>query len=358
MNGLVIRADGNSSIGAGHVMRCLALAQAWQALEGTVHIAVADTAPALETRLREEGIGVCHIAAPPGSAMDAIQTIELARQLKAAGVVVDGYRFNANYHQTIKRAGLCLLVVDDYGHADHYYGDLVLNQNLSAEESLYASREPATQLLLGTQYAMLRREFLPWRGWRHTIVSTVRQVLVTLGGADPDNITGKIVTAMKQMRVPGLDVQVVVGPANPHLESLRQAAQNAALRLRLLTSVNHMPELMAWADLAISAGGSTCWELAFMGVPTIALELAENQCSIARSLDRAGVVINLGSSRRVTENEIADTLAYLLPARERRQAMSISGQRMVDGDGASRVAGALRLHLERNRNPSANCIAG
>lgn len=161
---LLIRTDATTQIGTGHVMRCLALAQAWQDAGGTTYFAAAKITASLEARLADEGMALHLIPAPSGSVDDGAQLIRLAHRVKARWIVVDGYHFGAEYQQAIKKSGLRLLAIDDYGHSSHYYADLVLNQNTSADESLYVNREPGTELLLGTRYTLLRREFWPWRG--------------------------------------------------------------------------------------------------------------------------------------------------------------------------------------------------
>jgi spore coat polysaccharide biosynthesis predicted glycosyltransferase SpsG len=99
-----------------------------------------------------------------------------------------------------------------------------------------------------------------------------------------------------------------------------------------------MPELMAWADIAIAAGGSTNWELAFMGLPSIVITIADNQQAIAAELDRQGVIINLGWHQDVTIEQIVLVLRELIGDRHKREDMSQKGCKLVDGNGASRVA--------------------
>ncbi|GAB4407518.1 MAG: hypothetical protein Fur0044_00480 [Anaerolineae bacterium] len=345
---LLIRADGNSQIGTGHVMRCLALAQAWQAeiqTEPDVSslFVMADESPGLVTRLSAENFTVTHIQASAGSLKDAAQTIDLAHQMGARWMVVDGYHFDAAYQQAIKSAGFRLLVIDDYGHAAHYYADIVLNQNIYASESLYPSRESNTRLLLGSQYVLLRREFWPWRGWQREIPPVARKVLVTLGGSDPANVTLKVIQALQQVEIEGLEVRVVVGPANPHQATLQQAVESSSGQIQLLTEVLDMPGLMAWADVAISAGGSTCWELAFMGVPSVVLILANNQQLVAEGLARSGLAFNLGKHEEVQVIDISQCSENLLLSYKNRIRMSQQGYTLVDGRGSERVAKTTRL---------------
>jgi UDP-2,4-diacetamido-2,4,6-trideoxy-beta-L-altropyranose hydrolase len=337
-NALLIRADSNSQIGIGHVMRSLALAQAWQHSEGSVLFACADLTSALENRLAAEGISVHRLSNIPGSAEDAAQTAALAGQHGAAWIVVDGYHFGARFQQLVRDAGVRVLMVDDYGHAEHYYADLVLNQNLAANEELYSNRESYTRLLLGTRYALLRRQFLAYSNRHRDIAPVARKVLVTLGGGDPDNVTGKVIEALC-----GLDVEakIVVGGSNPHADKLK-ADRSKLKAAHVLVDANNMPELMAWADVAIAAAGMTSWELAFMGLPSLMIVLADNQVAIAAALEREGVSVNLGAHTEVSSAKIAGVLQTLLADSSLRKAMSERGRALVDGEGASRVVSQLR----------------
>jgi UDP-2,4-diacetamido-2,4,6-trideoxy-beta-L-altropyranose hydrolase len=331
-------------------MRCLALAQAWQDAGGRVVFLMAMETPALEARLRSEGMEVIHLPVQPGSTDDAIRTADFAHQVGADWVVVDGYHFGADYQRIIKDSGLRLLFIDDNGHAGHYSADLVLNQNIHAHEGLYPNREPYTRLLLGTRYVLLRREFLKWRGWKREIPEVARKVLVTMGGSDPDNVTLKVVQALQQVDMDGLEATVVVGGSNPHYEELQSAVQDSRFPIRLESNVVDMPELMAWADVAVSAGGSTSWELAFMGVPTLVLILASNQRPIAECLDAVGVAINLGWYADVSPKEMAQVVMQLLKAPRTRAEMSQRGRRLVDGVGSDRVLQALQRRMQAHQS--------
>jgi UDP-2,4-diacetamido-2,4,6-trideoxy-beta-L-altropyranose hydrolase len=339
---LVVRADADSRMGTGHVMRCLALGQAWQDAGGRALFLMAPSPPALKTRLLSEGMEVLALETVPGSPDDAGETAQLARSRGADWVVVDGYHFGADYQRLIKDCGLRLLCIDDYGHAAHYSADLVLNQNINATEELYPSREANTRLLLGTRYVLLRREFWPWRGWRRDIPEVARKVLVTLGGADPDNVTLKVVQALAQVKIEGLEAVVVVGAANPHLEELQAAVQDTPHRIRLEYNVTNMPELMAWADVAITAGGSTCWESAFLGLPTLLLVLAENQLNSAEQLGKTKNIIYLGWFYNLSSAQIKEYLIKLLNYKGNREQLSQSGCQLVDGKGTSYIVEELR----------------
>lgn len=342
MNTLIIRADATAEIGTGHVMRCLALAQAWQDKGGKIVFISHCKNDALRQRITAEGFDFISLDKPHPDPLDINFTLGMVKKLnipdskRETWFVVDGYHFDATYQKSIKEAGYKLLWIDDYGHADHYYADLVLNQNISADPSFYNNREPYTQLLLGTRYALLRREFERWQGWQREIPPIARKVLVTLGGGDPDNVTLKIIQALKEADLLGLEAQIVIGPANPHLELLKKEIGDESRR-HLLTNVAEMPDLMAWADVAISASGSTCWELAFMGLPGIILMTAENQRGNAEALDGESIGINLGWPQDLSVERITAQLKHLMMNSEMRSLMSLRGQNLVDGYGGRRL---------------------
>lgn len=334
---LLFRVDASIAIRSGHVMRCLALAQAWQNLGGNAIFAVATDIGKLQTRLETEGITIHQLSVISGSREDGEAVIALAQKLGVSWVVVDGYQFGGNYQQQLKAAGLNVLFLDDYGHAEHYSVNLVLNQNLGANENLYPHRKNDTQLLLGTQYALLRREFWQWQNWKREIPPTASKILVTLGGADPDNVTLKVMQALSAMETEGLEVVVIVGGSNPHYEQLQAVAQASPFPMTLKQNVTNMPEWMAWADIAVAAGGSTNWELAFMGLPSVIITVADNQSAIAQQLGKMGITISLGWHQKLTVKQLTTTISELLSAQKQRQQMSKKGRQLVDGLGSQRV---------------------
>lgn len=334
---LVIRADADQRMGTGHVMRCLALAQACQDRGGRPIFVMAGGAPALKTRLTAEGMEVVHLASSPGTAADAGEVAQLALAAPAAWVVVDGYHFAAAYQRQLKEAGLRLLAIDDYGHAGQYYADIIVNQNVAAGEELYPRRSSGTRLLLGPAYALLRREFRQWRDWPRQIPQVAGKVLVTLGGSDPANATLKVIQALLKVELEGLEAMVVIGGANPHRQELKTWARDAAPVIRLESNVEDMPRWLAWADAAIAAAGSTAWELAFMGLPSLLLVLAENQRPNGEHLQVMGVARHLGRQQDVGSDAIAGALTQLLLSAETRAQMARRGRELVDGEGARRV---------------------
>ncbi len=328
---LILRADASTAIGAGHVTRCLALAQAWKRAGGRA-IFAGSVGAGLRAWIAEN----CEFEAVDNEAA----FISLLARFSRSPVVMDGYRFNGEHYGSIRAAGHWLLVIDDSVRLPHYDADVILNQNIGAEELHYAAL-PDTKLLLGLRYALLREEFVAFRDWERETPPHARRVLVTMGGADPDNVTLAAVTALRELARSDLEARIIVGPENPHQDQLA-AAVDGAPGLQLVRFTRNMPELMAWAEVAISAAGSTMWELCCMMVPMLIVTLADNQAPAAARLVARGIATPLGWGNELRAEDAAAALTDLLDDDARRAAMARAGRTLVDGRGADRVAEALR----------------
>lgn len=352
---LLIRADASVAIGTGHVMRCLALAQAWQYRGGVVAMLSAETTPSIEKRVRGENVEAAPIKSCSGSIQDAAETIVFAQQRNAKWIVVDGYRFDIAYQRELRSAGLRVLVISDDATESQHAADLLVNQNVFASEDLYRKRESHTRLLLGTRYAMLRREFGKWQAWHREIPKVASRILVTMGGSDPDNFTMRVLEALVMTKDPTLEVIVVAGGSNVNALSLNDVAAKAPLSVRVVTDVENMSELIAWAHLAISGAGSTCWEMCCLGLPMLLVDLAANQRPVAERLEKLGVAIHSGSSQECSIEQLIENVTRLTKDFDARNSMSEKGRQLVDACGAARVCDAMMKQFRLRRATQADC---
>ena len=355
---LIIRADANTRIGTGHVMRCIALAQAWQERGGAVIFLSYCDNEALQQRIIDEGFDFIPIEKPHPDPYDLNRTLEILGQFKIQNskfktwVVIDGYHFTPDYQKAIRENGYKLLVIDDMAHLNHYHADILLNQNIHAS-SLQYSCDRDTVKLLGCEYILLRREFLKYKDWRREIPDKAKKILVTMGGSDPDNVTLKVINALNSLNDPALEVKVVAGPSNPNKEILINAMRHvypveseghstgASCTMCLVQNVKGMSELMAWADVAVSAGGSTCWEMAFMGLPSLIITVADNQAGIAEGLDKASAAIDSGWHENISIKQCVQALKEILQDKNKRSCFSEQGQNLVNGKGRQKIIRAM-----------------
>lgn len=344
---LIFRADANSQIGTGHLMRCLALAQGWKTIGGTVIFITNCESGALRQRLQKEGFAVIGIqnSYPHPSDWQTMQ--EVLKRYPNTWCVVDGYNFNAEFHRLIRRNGNPLLIVDDMAHLPFYDADIILNQNVTAER-LHYNCAPNTELLLGAQYILLRREFEKWRGFIRSTPPLARRVLLTMGGSDPQNITGKVIEALLRVDVEQtLDITVVIGGSNKNHTRLQalvfgQKVRNQEHNVRFLFNVENMPELISETDLAIIAAGGTLWEMLFMKTPILSFSITDFQAQVIEALENLKLVQNLGKIANTNFAELENILVNLIKSLETRKQMVLATSRLMDGLGVERVINILR----------------
>lgn len=344
---LVVRADGGSEIGAGHLMRCLALAQAWSDDGGTVEFLCIECPVTLEERLRSEGIAVFKPRLPlqRGSAADADWTARHCTD-RAAWLLLDGYAFDEPYMDVVCGHKYKVCQIDDAALLTRYEADLVLNQNGQASAESYTSKAVRGRLLMGPTFTLLRREYRCFIGKKRDQAFVATRLLVSMGGADPGNVTSLILNALGAIQPPieGLHVIVVAGPVNPHWSHLQSIAASLPITLELLRSVDDMARCIDSIDAAIIAGGTTLQELQFMGVPALVVEIAANQTAGIAFAHEHHLAQSLGDVRQLTPALIAESVAAFLKNKAERDRVGDSGQRWIDGYGCSRVLKEMNLY--------------
>lgn len=354
----IFRADAGGRIGSGHVMRSLALAQAWTAAGGRAVFATSGSSAVLEKHVRDAAIERVHLPTVPGSRQDAQQTALLARQRQADWIVLDGYHFGTAYQQVIHSSGTRLLVIDDTAHIGRYWAHVLLNQNIYASRGMYAQNSAVTTYLLGTRFALLRNEFFGKVRQRVASDCPARRVLVTMGGTDPDDVTSMVLDAIFTNEFKEVEVLIVIGGDNPHKEKIeKRTVGRRKPKVRVAQNTSRISDLMAWADVAVTAGGSTCWELAYMGVPAVVLVLADNQKEIAAGLASAGAMITLGDFKNASRAALSGTLKNLLENPDLRSRMRQQGSKLVDGKGCDRVVSALKAFNSHGHEEAFRCAS-
>jgi UDP-2,4-diacetamido-2,4,6-trideoxy-beta-L-altropyranose hydrolase len=338
---LVVRADASEQIGMGHIMRCLALSQAWQESGGKVTFACAEVLPAVEERLHKERCELVALGADVSSAQDVKRSAEIAQERGAEWVIVDGYRFAVDYYKCLRERSVRLLTMDDGGHARDCCADVILNPSALANEAMYVSKARHTKLLLGSRYFLLRPEFT--RARRHTCQTKMAtRILVTMGGSDPENVTLKVVRGLSGIANEQTEVRVVVGAGYRYLKPLKAAADGMTGKFLVVENPGDMALQMAWADMAVAGAGGTCWELAYIGVPAVLMVISQDQLANAEAAAKHGVAVNLGWHSDVSLDAIQHAVRTLAVDQECRRAMSRAGQELIDGLGAKRVVDFLQ----------------
>lgn len=319
---VVFRVDASLAIGTGHVMRCLTLADALRMRGAECHFVTRDLPGHLGSLIAQRGFGVSLLPAPSGPASKGAPahatwagvsweqdiTETLAVISSANWLVVDHYAFGARWQQELGNRVGQIMVIDDLADRSHVAA-VLLDQNLGSEATDYEGLLPKScRLLTGPRYALLRPEFAAQReaalARRHN--TRFRHLMITMGGTDPIDASSTVLRALKRADLPqGLRISVVMGSRAPALAAVREVAASMPLPTEVLVDVRDMATMMADADLAITAGGSTNWERCCLGLPGIVIETAENQARSVTAMIEAGVALGSGS---LSEPNFADSL--------------------------------------------------
>lgn len=307
--------DAGPGVGGGHVMRCLTLAGA-----------LAARGAACAFVRTPEAADILARYAPDMPLVDEDAAADL--------VVLDSYRMSPVTEASWRARAGRLAVIDDL--ARPHDADLVLDPSFGREARDYS----APVVLAGPAYALVRPAFAAARaGALARRGDPARRCLVSLGLTDVGGITGRVAAALADS---GLSLDVVVGagaPSLPALEALEALAADGRVTLHI--DSGDMAGLITRADLCVGAGGSSVWERACLGLPTVTLILADNQRDMAMRLDAAGVTLALDARWPGLEARLSDAVARLARDDALRAGLSAASAALCDGLGAERAAEAL-----------------
>lgn len=349
------RTDASLQIGAGHVMRCLTLADALRecGVQSTF-ICRAHTGHLLDL-VHRRGHAVIELApadeiltaATPshGSWLgtdwvnDANQTCEALGDKVMDWLVVDHYALDARWEKTLAPYYRKLMVIDDLADRPHVC-DILLDQTFGRDKINYDLLVPAhCRLLCGSQYALLRPEFAALREYslQRRAKPVLKEVLVNMGGVDKDNVTGRILKALHTSPLPAdCRITVVMGVTAPWLDEVRVILRDMPWQTRILVGVDDMAQLMANSDLAIGAAGATSWERCCLGLPSIVLTVAENQRLILSQLAKVGAVFEIDLLNKNYSQQLSQIIESYIRTTEPLKISQIATS-VVDGMGVIRV---------------------
>lgn len=345
-----IRADGNSRIGMGHIMRCLSIADALgKRGEKPVFLTASrESLPIITGRgFEAKLIGADKADAVMGDAVleeGLLQEIpELAVLLEkcSAVVLVDSYRASREYLQQLGQYAR-VAYIDDLGQACPV--DLLINYNIYGPRYRGIYEKEARKCLLGPAYMPLREEFLEKSDYM--VAEEVKNVMITTGGTDPYLAAAAFTEAFladAEIQKKNLQIHIVSGPFNKRVDELKKKFEDVE-NIFIYENVKSMRELMCRCDVVLTASGSTIYEVSSLGVPMLTFYFAENQRAGAEELENITGVINCGDFSRdaqgCLEKAVAGMRKLLLDSTYRRE-ISRKERLLVDGQGADRIAKAL-----------------
>lgn len=338
---VLFRVDSGATIGAGHLVRCMALA--WQFAEAGAAIAfVCRNLPGgLLAWPQQAGYAVHVLPDSVGCQEDDVgETSRFAEHWQASLVVVDHYGLDARWESVLQQTVGQVLAIDDLADRPHACQWLLDQNDCRAEAGRYERWvPPGCRLLLGPRFALLRPEFREARNHCAPRGGELRRVLVFFSGSDESNETAKALQGLALLGPREWRVDVVIGAAHPDVDGITLLC--ALHGWQLHCQVPYMADLLADADLSLGSAGSASWERCTLGVPALVVELAENQREVIHALMQRGCVKVLGEAQSVEPQQYADALLSLTA--DELATMSRAAWDWVDAEGALRV---VQLILE------------
>lgn len=324
-------------MGMGHIYRGIALSEAFVAHGASVAFAVNDQAlnnwpegatAAAARRVVSRGEGECE------AALDCANTTRLADGSVPDWVLIDHYRLGASEENAVRAQGSRVAVIDDLCRPHN--ADLLVDCAPGRSVADYGEERGNAARLFGPAYAPLRQDFARFKGMREKQKNDAPNLLIAFGGSDVSAVVKETLRALAPLSRE-CAISVIIGANLLSEPGLRAAAE--ASSARVLSGVSDMAALLSRTDLAIGAGGVGALERACLGVPSILVEIAENQADTIAGIVASGAGITL--DRHEIPSSLAVLVATLLGDPDRMTQMARAGRALCDGWGAARIADAM-----------------
>jgi len=374
---VIFRVDSSLKMGTGHVMRCLTLAQTLQEKGALVDFICREHLGNLIEFIETKGFNVhrlpLHVQGGISEQRDALLTnmastqqpclkstrpdrlakntlfhsywlgstqyedaqecMAVLKTLNPDWLIIDHYALDETWQVLLEDHYHKLMVIDDLADRKHQC-NLLLDQTFGRKPEDYQALVPEKcHMLLGSQYALLRPEFSQWREYslKRREYPEFKKLLITMGGVDPKNVTGQVLSALTKCNVPkNVEVVVILGATAPHLEEVSEQVKILPYKAQVKVNVSNMAEIMANSDLAIGAAGATTWERCCLGLPAIQLTIVENQKFVSQNLNKSGAVISISYVEEVSKGiKIFEKSSIQL---------SVNSASICDGSGADKVS--------------------
>lgn len=340
---IVIRVDASSTIGTGHVMRCLTLANFLKENGVRVTFICAILEGNMVQYIESCGYEVRVISREIEK--DVRQTISVIKEKAVDLLIVDHYQLDISWEKHVieNLESVKLMVIDDLANRKHDC-DLLLDQNYQENfETRYDTLlPPQCKKLLGPSYLLLRPEF--YQEKRDIQSSQIRDILIFYGGSDPTNETEKVLHALDELLLEKVKVHVVVGLANPKKHEIRALCLNKGYHY--YEQIDYLADLMRESDLSLGAGGVTMWERCYLGLPSIVTIVAENQKESTFATAKYGAIWNLGWHESVKQKDLVDIIKRAMKYPEKLIELSTKSTLLMQSNRKHEIHPVVKAILE------------
>lgn len=344
---IAFRVDASNNIGSGHVMRSLSIADVFKANGHDVVFVMRPQPGDLCDYTHTRGFKVKQLAKPsewltPQSATDYNAWLHVSVKsdaedfLSVAGifdlVVIDHYGINAHWETIVKSLTSAKLIAIDDLVREHKC-DLIIDQTLGRVAAEYHATSSECHVLTGTKYALLKKQFSRLHAFAETkkIDKQHHKILLTMGAIDKPNATLNVLKALSE-RESAIQTTVLLGNKAPNFDNVSAFCKKHSDWIQHVPFCEDMATLMLDHTIAIGAPGSTSWERACMGLPSILVPLADNQLQICQNLikEKAAISLSLGEIPTQLNSKLNELLINF-------ESMRLNNLKLCDGKGATRV---------------------
>ena len=362
MKKVLFRADASLTIGSGHVMRCLTLAKELRECGIEIHFVCRMLDGHMRETIAENKFNVTMLAPLEGSEnepqlpysdwlgenqeYDAKQTLPTVSKIKPDCIIVDHYTLDYKWQSIVKPYTNKIMVIDDLGDRKHEC-DFLLDQTFGTSADKYSRLVPEKcQIFTGTEYALLRKEFVSIRSSTLSArkeTNDLNTILISFGGMDRENLSLIALKACEESALkPQASIHIVVGASNQNHESLIKFIKNSRHDVKLHVNINNIATLMSEADLAIGAGGTTSWERCALGLPSLVVCVADNQVDVIANLNEVGALKSLGNKKHVSIETIHSAIDMFVDHPQKLKEMQLAAAAICDGNGTKRLVASLQ----------------
>ncbi|MEW6011593.1 MAG: UDP-2,4-diacetamido-2,4,6-trideoxy-beta-L-altropyranose hydrolase [Euryarchaeota archaeon] len=320
---VLIITEGSSKIGFGHITRCTALYQSFKEKGSNVHFIVNGDSK-IELLLKDTEYKIFNWLEYPDKLFDLLNSYDI--------VIIDSYLADEDFYNTISKSVPLAAYIDDNKRINYPKG-IVINGSIHAEKLNYQPSN-LVDYLLGSQYIPLRHEF--WNVAEKEVNPIIQSIMVTFGGDDLRNLTPKVLKLLTKY-YPDLNKKIVIGKGFKNISEIEDLKDSKTETI-YYPDAESMLKTMFESDIAISAGGQTLYELARVGIPTIAIGVAYNQTHNVEYWKKVGFIEFAGFW---DEDNLYDSLRENLESLQDKNVRTEKcklGREYVDGNGAIKIA--------------------
>lgn len=329
---ILFRVDANEIVATGHLMRCMTIAK--KLVENGIEVLFCIAEKKFTERLDVSNIPYVILGTDWRNMEDELPKLgKIIEKEKPEWIVVDSYHVTKKYLQDLNKK--CkVLYYDDLCREVYDVDTTLFPYEWGAQEYKQSYKNMRTKNLIGLKYLPIREEFFPQK-------KAGENILITTGGTDTYNISGKIIERVYESDIlRKYHFDIIVGKMNANISTLMNTVKESDMSVSLHMDVNNMGELIRSSCCVVTAGGTTAYEVCACQVPAVCFAFADNQVEFVNSLGKNNIMLSAGDVRKdvnLSVNLMIKYLEQLVSNNELRNNLKNNMSGMVDGKGAWRI---------------------